>query len=156
VPIEQKLFRTVRIDEDLDSAYTVLELLSKDNMRELRIEELWKGFFIDRKVHDALTNLFSGSEPAKEIVSAVRHRDPDLKLSEIRESLARVRVVFDFPAPLDAPVPMSPAKHKPVAVIPAPDEAHVQESERARACCTNLPASICKLPGDARVKSPAL
>jgi predicted type IV restriction endonuclease len=91
VPIEQKLFRTVRIDEDLDSAYSVLELLSKDNMREMRIEELWKGFFIDRKVHAALTQLFSGSDPAKEIVSAVRHRDPDLKLSEIRESLARAR-----------------------------------------------------------------
>jgi hypothetical protein len=131
VPIEQKLFRTVRIDEDLDSAYSVLELLSKDNMREMRIEELWKGFFIDRKVHAALTQLFSGSDPAKEIVSAVRHRDPDLKLSEIRESLARVRVVFDFPAPLDAPGPISPAKHKPAAVIPTSDDAHVQDSERA-------------------------
>ena len=90
VPIEQKLFRTVRIDEDLDGAKTVLELLSKDNMREMRIEEQWKGFFIDRKVHAALTLLFSGSEPAKEIVSAVRHHSGDLKLSEVRESLARV------------------------------------------------------------------
>jgi hypothetical protein len=43
VPIEQKLFRTVRIDEDLDSAYSVLELLSKDNMREMRIEEVVEG-----------------------------------------------------------------------------------------------------------------
>jgi hypothetical protein len=131
VPIEQKLFRTVRIDEDLDSAYSVLELLSKDNMRGMRIEDMWKVSFIDRKVHAALTQLFSGSEPAKEVVSAVRHRDPDLKLFEIRESLARVRVVFDFPAPLDAPGPISPAKHKPAAVIPAPDDAHVQKSERA-------------------------
>jgi hypothetical protein len=92
---------------------------------------LWKGFFIDRKVHAALTQLFSGSDPAKEIVSAVRHRDLDLKLSEIRESLARVRVVFDFPAPLDAPGPISPSPHKPAAAVPAPDDAHVQESERA-------------------------
>jgi hypothetical protein len=131
VPIEEKLFRTVRIDEDLDSAKTVLELLSKDNMREMRIEELWKGFFIDRKVHAALTHLFSGSEPAKEIVSAVRHRAADLKLSEVRESLARVRAVFDFPAPLDAPGPVSPAKHKPAALISASDDAHVQGSEKA-------------------------
>jgi hypothetical protein len=131
VPIEQKLFRTIRIDEDLDSANSVLELLSKDNMRDMCIEEMWKGFFIDRKVNAALTQLFSGSEPAKEIVSAVRHRDPDLKLSEIRESLARVRVVFDFPAPFVAPGPISPAKHKPAAVIPGLDDAHVQESERA-------------------------
>ena len=131
VPIEQKLFRTVRIDEDLDSAYSVLQLLSKDNIREMRIEELWKGFFIDRKVHEALAKLFGGSEPAKEIVSAVRHRDPDLKLSEIRESLARVRVVFDFPAPLDAPRPIPSVKHEPASAIPAPDGAHVQQSERA-------------------------
>jgi hypothetical protein len=131
VPIEQKLFRTVRIDEDLDGAKTVLELLSKDNMREMRIEEQWKGFFIDRKVHAALTQLFSSSEPAKEIVAAVRHHAGDLKLSEVRESLARVRAVFDFPAPLDASGPALPAKHKPAAVIPPPDEAHVQGSERA-------------------------
>jgi len=30
------------------------------------------------------------------------------------------------------------------------------EKGSARACCTNLPPSICKLPGDARVKFPAL
>ena len=120
----------VRIDEDLDSAYSVLQLLSKDNIREMRIEELWKGFFIDRKVHEALAKLFGGSEPAKEIVSAVRHRDPDLKLSEIRESLARVRVVFDFPAPLDAPGPVPSATRKPAVPIPALDHAHVQTSER--------------------------
>jgi len=131
VPIEQKLFRTVRIDEDLDGAKTVLELLSKDNMREMRIEEQWKGFFIDRKVHAALTLLFSGSEPAKEIVSAVRHHSGDLKLSEVRESLARVRAVFDFPAPLDAPHPMPLAKHEPASATRALDDGHVQESERA-------------------------
>ena len=98
---------------------------------------MWKGFFIDRKVHDALTNLFSGSEPAKEIVSAVRHRDPDLKLSEIRESLARVRVVFDFPAPLDAPGPKPALKLTPIGMTPAPgmtpasDAKHVEESEKS-------------------------
>ena len=41
--------------------------------------------------HVVLAQKLSENEPAKEIVSAVRHRDPDLKLSEIRESLARAR-----------------------------------------------------------------
>ncbi len=129
VPIEQKLFRTVRIDEDLDSANSVLELLSKDNMREMRIEELWKGFFIDRKVHSALTQLFRPGEPAKEIVSAVRHRAEDLKLPEVRESLARVRAVFDFPVELlPGPLPAA-VSSKPLASTPPVAAKHVQEAE---------------------------
>jgi len=136
VPIEQKLFRTVRVDEDLDGAVAILDLLSKENMRDMRIEEMWNGFFIDRKVHDALTKLFGGSEPAKEIVSAVRHRAADLKLSDVRESLARVRAVFDFPA-LDAPGPKPAPGFTSIRVTPAigmktaPGRKHVQKLERA-------------------------
>lgn len=51
VPIEQKLFRAVRLEDDVDAVVELLSLLSKDNMRDNRIEELWKGFFVDRQVH---------------------------------------------------------------------------------------------------------
>jgi predicted type IV restriction endonuclease len=103
VPIEKKLFRTVRIDGDLDETLRVLRLLSKDNTGENRIEELWKAYFVDRQVRDVLVDLFSGGEPAKELVAAVHHRAPSLSLHDIRISIARARAVFEFPAVSDGP-----------------------------------------------------
>jgi hypothetical protein len=40
VPVEHKLFRAVRVAEDLDAAFELLALLSKDNMRDNRLQEL--------------------------------------------------------------------------------------------------------------------
>jgi predicted type IV restriction endonuclease len=102
VPLEQKLFRSVKIREDPDAAVAVLRLIGKENMRDNRIEELWKAYFVDQQVHETLRSLFSGGEPAKELVSAVRHRTNNLTLKDIRTSLTRVRATFEFPAVSDA------------------------------------------------------
>ena len=103
VPIEQKMFRTVRIDDDRDDAVRTLQLLGKDNTGENKIEELWKTYFVDRRVREVLVELFSGGEPARELVNAVRHRSPSLTLREVRESLARARATFEFPVVEDVP-----------------------------------------------------
>lgn len=102
VPLEQKLFRSIKIREDPDAAVAVLRLIGKENMRDNRIEELWKAYFVDQQVHEVLRSLFSGGEPAKELVSAVRHRTNNLTLKDIRTSLTRVRATFEFPAVSDA------------------------------------------------------
>jgi predicted type IV restriction endonuclease len=90
VPIEQKMFRAVRID-DPEPAVELLSLLSKDNMRDNRIDELWKGFFVDRQVHAELTGMFSGTEPPAELVALLDRRLPRLTTDEIRTSLIRAR-----------------------------------------------------------------
>lgn len=105
VPIEQKLFRSVRLDDDPDAAVELLSLLSKDNMRENRIEELWKGFFVDRQVHTELVELFAGGEPAPELVALLDRRLPKLTREEIRSSLMRARATFDFPSAGWLPAP---------------------------------------------------
>lgn len=97
VPIEQKLFRSVSIDADPDEVIHVLRLLGKDNMGENRIAALWKTNFVDRQVRDVLVELFAGGEPARELVSLVRHRVPGLALHDVRQSLARARASFEFP-----------------------------------------------------------
>jgi hypothetical protein len=51
--------------EDVDSAFELLALLSRDNMRENRIEELWRGFFVDRQVNLALVQMFADAEPPR-------------------------------------------------------------------------------------------
>ena len=66
-------------------------------MGENRIAELWKTNFVDRQVRDVLVELFTGGEPARELVSLVRHRVPGLALHDVRQSLARARVSFHFP-----------------------------------------------------------
>ncbi len=104
VPLEQKLFRSIKIREDPDAAVAVLRLIGKENMRDNRIEELWKAYFVDQQVHEALRSLFSGGEPAKELVSAVRHRTNNLTLKDIRTSLTRVRATFEFPAVSDGAI----------------------------------------------------
>jgi len=97
VPLEQKLFQVVKLRDDLDDAAAVLRLLSKDNMSDNRIEDLWRAYFVDQQVHEVLRELFSGGEPAKELVTAVRHRTTNLTLKDIRTSLTRARATFEFP-----------------------------------------------------------
>ncbi|MDI6097229.1 hypothetical protein QLQ12_01220 [Actinoplanes sp. NEAU-A12] len=108
VPIEQKLFRTVRID-DPEPAVELLSLLSKDNMRDNRIDELWNGFFVDRQVHAVLTSMFSETEPPAELVALLDRRLPRLTSDAIRTSLIRARASFDFPVPTGQSTPPSSA-----------------------------------------------
>ncbi|WP_433352556.1 hypothetical protein ACQPYV_19620 [Micromonospora saelicesensis] len=119
VPIEHKLFRAVRIEEGLDDAVELLSLLSKDNMRDNRIEELWKGYFVDRQVHGELHELFGDGEPATELVAMLDRRLPRLTRDEVRSSLIRVRATFDFPSSA-APTTVSP-----VSPVPLVEPVHV-------------------------------
>lgn len=98
VPIEDKLFKKLHIDEDNDEALAVLPLLSKSEMDENRIEAMWKSFFVDRSVKEILVAFFSGTEPEKAIVSAVRKKAPNLSLKDVRASLTRARASFEFPS----------------------------------------------------------
>jgi hypothetical protein len=106
VPIEQKLFRAVRI-EDLDAALDLLSLLSKDNMRDNRIEELWRGFFVDRQVNAALADMFSDAEPPEDVIDLVAKRVAQLSRHDIRASLMRARAAFDFPSATASATPGS-------------------------------------------------
>jgi hypothetical protein len=50
VPVDQKLFRRVRISEDGAAAAETLSLLSKERMQENLIDSLWKAHFVDRQL----------------------------------------------------------------------------------------------------------
>lgn len=104
VLVEQKLFRAVRV-EDVDAAFELLSLLGKDNMRENRIEELWRGFFVDRQVNAALAGMFSDAEPPNDVVNLVAKRVPQLGRADVRSSLMRARATFDFPSATSASTP---------------------------------------------------
>jgi hypothetical protein len=96
VPIEEKLFRSVKISDDGLQAAETLALLSKSRMRENFIAMLWKSSFVDQQVKRALEGLF-GPNPDPAFVRFIRNRLPQLSPSEIKDSLIRLRVALDFP-----------------------------------------------------------
>jgi hypothetical protein len=129
VPVEQKLFRAVRVTDDVEAAFELLALLSKDNLRDNRLQELWRGFFVDRQVKGALAELFNAGEPARDLVALVAKRAPGLTRGDIRASLARARAAFDFPTLSLPTAPVPPATSPPARV--ADDSARANRCEAA-------------------------
>ncbi len=154
VPVEQKLFRAVGIADDVQAAAELLSLLSRDNMRDNRIQELWRSFFVDRQVHTALTDLFSGGEPARDLVALLSRRVADLSRADLRASLMRARATFDFPyatpasPPTAAPPPAAAARSvsiTPAATPSTPRNAARPRSQPSAAAYTKVSAAERKL-----------
>jgi len=96
VPVEEKLFRTVRLTDQGVAAEETLALLSKDRIRDNDIEVLWKAHFVDRQVRTALEGMFS-TDADPSLLRLVKKRVKDLSPRDIRASLSRMRLRFDFP-----------------------------------------------------------
>jgi hypothetical protein len=96
VPVEQKLFRVIRIADPETNAAGTLSLLAKAQMADHLIDALWKSDFVDRQIRQALNGLF-GPDPDPALVRLIRSRAIALGPAEIRASLGRLRTTFDFP-----------------------------------------------------------
>ncbi len=101
VPVEEKLFRRARTTSDASKAEESLALLSKESIRGNVLRELWKADHTDRKVKEAIDDLFS-PEPSPWLVRRLAQEIDDLTQGEIRTALARTRVDVDIPT---APTP---------------------------------------------------
>jgi predicted type IV restriction endonuclease len=110
VPVEEKLFRVVRLSDATTRPGETLALLSKAQLQDHLIDVLWKSDFVDRQIRDALNSLFAADADAS-LVRLLRSRVPSLSPAEIRASLARLRLRFDFPAsPTSQPAAHPPEK----------------------------------------------
>jgi hypothetical protein len=96
VPVEQKLFRVVRVADPETHADQTLRLLAKAQMADHLIDVLWKSDFVDRQIKDALVGLF-GPEPDPGLVRLILGKAGALGPADVRSSLARLRTTFDFP-----------------------------------------------------------
>jgi hypothetical protein len=96
VPVEQKLFRVVRVADAGSHTGQTLGLLAKTQMADHLIDALWKSDFVDRQVRDALGRIF-GPEPDHGLVRLIRAKAQALSPAEVRASLGRLRTTFDFP-----------------------------------------------------------
>ena len=89
VPVEQKLFREVRISDEQSESESTLALLSKESIAEL--EALWQESFVDRQVQVAVDALFA-PEADDGLVRLLRRRlPPEVTTRQLRASLARLR-----------------------------------------------------------------
>ena len=100
VPFEEKLFHSFLLSDGNASAEMTLGMLSKERIRVNDIEVLWKAQLVDRQVRAALEELF-GAERDRSLLSLVKKlvkkRGKELASKDVRASLARIRVQFDFP-----------------------------------------------------------
>ena len=89
VPVEEKLFRTVRVSDPTTTPEETLALLSKENIAQL--EALWQEDFVDRQVVGALTDLLEPEADAALVRLLRRHLPTEISPRDIRFALARIR-----------------------------------------------------------------
>lgn len=95
VPIEEKLFRSVRVSEESPAAEQTLALLSKDRLGEAEIDKYWNAYFVDRQVASTFEDMFAG-EPDPSLLSLLRKRT-GLGRADLKSSLTRARIHVEFP-----------------------------------------------------------
>lgn len=97
VPIDEKLFRCIRVRNDSPITTETLELLSKERMNENSIQMFWQAQFVDRQVRTAMEDLIS-TEADSALIELLHNRLPSLSTDDIRAALGRARVTIDFPS----------------------------------------------------------
>lgn len=95
VEAEEKLFLTVRLDDDepADAKAQKLALISRDRMRQRDIDALWIDWRIDRQVQAVLEAMPEDDA----FVRLLSRKLPALTQSEIRSSLRRASLGVDYP-----------------------------------------------------------
>jgi len=109
VPVDEKLFRTVRISDASTAPESTLCLLSKELMHKRQINHLWELHFVDRQVQAALRELFSSDgEPSTAVVRLLSRHITSLTPSEIKASLRRIEVQISCPLTSEPERPEQP------------------------------------------------
>jgi hypothetical protein len=110
---EQKLFFQLRLSESPgEEAARRLKLISRSDMADGVLETLWKTHYIDRRVKQALQELFEA--PDGGVVRLIRRKVGELSPKQVMESLRRLDVRIESPSPVPEPTGCPPlAKAKP-------------------------------------------
>jgi len=95
--LDEKLFRAVSVSEqsEEENLLDTLDLLSKGQMEENRINVLWKAHFVDSRVKSVLKDFFSSQDAG--LIRLIRKRLDELGAADIRDSLKRAEIKVEFP-----------------------------------------------------------
>lgn len=105
VDVGEKLFRAVSISDrnNEEALIGTLLLLSKEKLAADELKELWEACFVDSQVQRALEGILL--EDTAAVARLVRRRLPQLRPSQIRQSLARADIRIEFPEISEAAMP---------------------------------------------------
>jgi predicted type IV restriction endonuclease len=144
VPVDEKLFRKIRITDEDTRPEETLWLLSKEKMKERQINRMWDAHFIDRQVQSALQQMFaSDHEPDVSLVRLLNKRIANLSAGEIKLGLRRLEVQVTCPltVELESPPPVTPVARK-------------VKSKSKRAAMKRLGVSLVELIQDGMISAP--
>jgi hypothetical protein len=112
VDAEEKLFCRTRLsDAQEEQAAEMLSLISRSNMEGNRLDELWKAYFVDRRVKQVLQELVC--TPDRGLIRLIRRKTDKLSPKEILDSLRRLDFRIESPTPVleaTGPAPLPRAK----------------------------------------------
>lgn len=99
---EEKLFCSVRLTAvDTAEAAKTLMLISRSNMEENILDDLWSAHFVDRRVKHVLQDVLS--TPDNGLIRIIRNREPKLRPKDVAESLRRLDVRIESSTPVPGP-----------------------------------------------------
>jgi len=126
VPVEEKLFRIIKVADPATQPAETLGLLSKSQLQDHLIDQYWKTEFVDRQVRETLRALFA-AEPDPSVIRLVHGRVPALSRADVKASLGRVRAAFDFPV-VTVPAMRPPSARQSRRVVVDPTGASTEKA----------------------------
>jgi hypothetical protein len=91
LPIEKKLFRTVKLAGDVGAAVSTLELLQRSDALATHLDDLWSVGQRDRSIREAIASLFS-PENRDELIRALAPLTSAVTSDELADGLAGVHI----------------------------------------------------------------
>ena len=143
VDVEQKLFRRVCISDaaNADSVVDTLQLLAKEQMQGLLLDELWKLHFIDSNVGRGLESLLANED--SRLIRLLCDKAKGVRPAEVRASLKRAKIRIDYPVPaISVGATDSPARSEKATKPRQTTGTDVTLSDLIRAGLINAPLRI--------------
>jgi hypothetical protein len=108
VDAEEKLFFRIRLtDGKVEDAAKTLSLISRANLGENYLHQLWNSHFVDRRVKQCMKRMVESRD--KGLIRLIRKRTPKLSPKEIAQSLRRLEFRIESPALTFEPTPTTRA-----------------------------------------------
>jgi Restriction Enzyme Adenine Methylase Associated len=146
-PVEDKLFRQVKVSDDLQAAEDALLLLTKEQIEGNTLTALWREYNIDSKVRTAVESLFS-PEPSPWLIRRLANELDGITPGEVRSALGRARVRLDFAAEETPPPPLPPP--------PPPSKVETKRQQKRRPTPENVSAVTLRQLIEARFINPPI
>lgn len=133
VDADEKLFRTLRLEEDNEAEIqATLELLSKSNIAENKLTSLWEAHFVDRQIKFLLESMVTRQDNSLVRLLHKKIGNKGISQGDIKKSLQRANLQLDFPLLVDQTPVQIKAQPVPPVIPPNPVSSPEKDSAKIR------------------------